>query len=42
LSPSTSGLNLVPHWLAEGHVSLSAMQIGNVDPGVSFDDLKHH
>jgi hypothetical protein len=34
------GFNLVPQWLAEGHVSLSATQLGNVDPEASYDDLK--
>ena len=37
---SVDGFNLVPQWLAEGHVSLSATQLGNVDPGASYDDLK--
>ena len=37
---SVDGYNLVPQWLAEGHVSLSATQLGNVDPEASYDDLK--
>ena len=37
---SVDGFNLVPQWLAEGHVSLSATQLGNVDPEASYDDLK--
>ncbi len=37
---SVDGYNLVPQWLTEGHVSLSATQLGNVDPGASYDDLK--
>ncbi|HLI38166.1 MAG TPA: hypothetical protein VKV80_12630 [Streptosporangiaceae bacterium] len=37
---SVDGFNLVPQRLAEGHVSLSATQLGSVDPGVSYDDLK--
>ena len=37
---SVDGFNLVPQWLAEGHASLSATQLGNVDPGISYDDLK--
>ena len=37
---SVDGFDLVPQWLAEGHVSLSATQLGNLDPEVSYDDLK--
>jgi 5-methylcytosine-specific restriction enzyme B len=37
---SADGFNLVPQWLAEGHVPLSATQLGNVDPEVSYEDLK--
>jgi 5-methylcytosine-specific restriction enzyme B len=37
---SVDGFNLVPQWLTEGHVSLSATQLGNVDSGISYDDLK--
>jgi 5-methylcytosine-specific restriction protein B len=37
---SVDGINLVPRWLAEGHVSLSATQLGNVDGEASYDDLK--
>ena len=37
---SVDGFNLVPQWLAEGHVSLSATQLGTVAPGASYDDLK--
>jgi 5-methylcytosine-specific restriction protein B len=38
---SVDGFNLVPEWLAEGYVSLSATQLGAVDPDVSYDELKH-
>ena len=37
---SVDGFNLVPQWLTEGHVSLSATQLGNVDPEASYEDLK--
>ena len=37
---SVDGFNLVPQWRSEGHVSLSATQLGNVDPEASYDDLK--
>jgi 5-methylcytosine-specific restriction protein B len=37
---SVDGYNLVPDWLSGGFVSLSASQLGNVDPGVSYDELK--
>jgi 5-methylcytosine-specific restriction protein B len=37
---SVDGFNLVPQWLTEGHVSLSATQLSNVDPEASFEDLK--
>ena len=38
--PSVDGFNLVPEWLREGFVSLSASQLGNVDPDASYDELK--
>ena len=34
------GYNLVPDWLAEGFVSLSASQLGHLDAGISFDALR--
>ena len=37
---SVDGFNLVRSGWSEGHVSLSATQLGNVDPEVSYDDLK--
>jgi 5-methylcytosine-specific restriction protein B len=37
---SVDGYNLVNEWLAEGFVSLSASQLGEVDPGISYEDLK--
>jgi 5-methylcytosine-specific restriction enzyme B len=37
---SVDGYNLVPQWLAEGFVSLSAAQLGTVDPDASYDELK--
>lgn len=33
---SVDGFNLVPDWLAEGDVSLSASQLGAVDPDASI------
>ena len=38
---SVDGFNLVPEWLREGFASLSASQISNLDPGASYDELKH-
>ena len=37
---SVDGFNLVPEWLSENFVSLSASQLGSPDPGVAYDDLK--
>ena len=37
---SVDGFNLVPEWLGEGFVSLSASQLGSLDPGVGSDELK--
>jgi 5-methylcytosine-specific restriction enzyme B len=34
------GYNLVPDWLADGFVSLSASQLGHLDTGISFDALR--
>jgi 5-methylcytosine-specific restriction protein B len=37
---SVDGFNLVPEWLSENFVSLSASQLGALDPGVDYDELK--
>jgi 5-methylcytosine-specific restriction protein B len=37
---SVDGLNLVPSWLAHGYVSISAAQLGAVDPDASYEELK--
>ena len=37
---SVDGFNLVPEWLREGFVSLSASQLGSMDPSVGYDELK--
>ena len=37
---SVDGFNLVPEWLREGFVSLSASQISSLDPGADYDELK--
>jgi 5-methylcytosine-specific restriction protein B len=37
---SVDGVNLVPEWLAEGFVSLSALQLGAVDADASYEQLK--
>ena len=37
---SVDGFNLVPEWLREGFVSLSASQLGSLDPGADYDELK--
>ena len=37
---SVDGFNLVPEWLREGFVSLSASQLGNLDPSAGYDELK--
>jgi 5-methylcytosine-specific restriction enzyme B len=37
---NVDGYNLVPDWLRDGFVSLSASQLGNVDPGIGYDQLK--
>jgi 5-methylcytosine-specific restriction protein B len=37
---NVDGYNLVPDWLRDGFVSLSASQLGNVDPGAGYDELK--
>jgi 5-methylcytosine-specific restriction protein B len=37
---NVDGFNLVPDWLRDGFVSLSASQLGNVDPGIGYEELK--
>ena len=37
---SVDGFNLVPEWLPDGFVSLSASQLGSLDPSVGYDELK--
>ncbi|MGH3217988.1 MAG: McrB family protein [Streptosporangiaceae bacterium] len=37
---SVDGYNLVPDWLREGFVSLSASQLAHLDPGVDHDELR--
>jgi 5-methylcytosine-specific restriction enzyme B len=37
---NVDGYNLVPDWLRDGLVSLSASQLGSLDPGVGYDELR--
>ena len=37
---NVDGYNLVPDWLRDGFVSLSASQLGQVDPATGYDELK--
>ena len=37
---NVDGYNLVHDWLRDGFVSLSASQLGNLDPGADYDELK--
>jgi 5-methylcytosine-specific restriction protein B len=37
---NVDGYNLVPEWLGDGFVSLSASQLGKLDPNANFDELK--
>ncbi len=37
---NVDGYNLVPEWLEDGFVSLSASQLGSLDPGTSYEDLR--
>lgn len=37
---SVDGFNLVPEWLKDGFVSLSASQLAKVDPDASYDELR--
>jgi len=37
---NVDGYNLVPDWLSEGYVSLSASQFSKLDPDASYDELK--
>ena len=37
---NVDGYNLVPDWLRDGFVSLSASQLGSLDPGADYDELR--
>jgi 5-methylcytosine-specific restriction protein B len=37
---NVDGYNLVPEWLRDGFVSLSASQLGSLDPSADYDELK--
>ena len=37
---NVDGYNLVPDWLRDGFVSLSASQLGSLDPGAGYDELR--
>jgi len=37
---NVDGYNLVPDWLRDGFVSLSASQLGHLDPDASYDELR--
>ncbi|MGH9205040.1 MAG: hypothetical protein ACRD1G_00520, partial [Acidimicrobiales bacterium] len=37
---NVDGYNLVPEWLRDGFVSLSASQLGSVGPGADYEELK--
>jgi 5-methylcytosine-specific restriction enzyme B len=37
---NVDGYNLVPDWLRDGFVSLSASPLGRVDPSIDYDELK--
>jgi 5-methylcytosine-specific restriction enzyme B len=37
---NVDGYNLVPEWLRDGIVSLSASQLGSLDPGADYDELR--
>ena len=37
---NVDGYNLVPDWLRDGFVSLSASQLGSLDPDASYDELR--
>ena len=37
---NVDGYNLVPEWLHDGFVSLSASQLGSLDPGAGYDELR--
>ena len=37
---SVDGFNLVPEWLRDGFVSLSASQLSSLDPSADYDELK--
>jgi 5-methylcytosine-specific restriction enzyme B len=37
---NVDGYNLVPQWLNDGYVSLSASQLENLEPGISYGELR--
>jgi 5-methylcytosine-specific restriction protein B len=37
---NVDGYNLVPQWLHDDYVSLSASQLENLEPGISYDQLR--
>jgi 5-methylcytosine-specific restriction enzyme B len=37
---NVDGYNLVPDWLRDGFVSLSASQLAHLDPGADYDELR--
>ena len=37
---NVDGYNLVPDWLRDGFVSLSASQLGSLDPSAGYDELR--
>jgi len=37
---NVDGYNLVPDWLRDGFVSLSASQLGSLNPGADYDELR--
>jgi alkylated DNA nucleotide flippase Atl1 len=37
---NVDGYNLVPQWLRDEYVSLSASQLADLEPGISFDELR--
>ena len=37
---NVDGYNLVPQWVIGAYVSLSASQLENLDPGISYDELR--
>ena len=37
---NVDGFNLVPQWVIGGYVSLSASQLSDLEPGISYDELR--